>query len=70
MNISYVSIAVLRNIFRTVSLHTLCFIEVIVSLMFFMQARGIDVQQVSLVYDLPTNRENYIHRFVLIFYLL
>ena len=30
-------------------------------------ARGIDVQQVSLVinYDLPTNRENYIHRFVL-----
>lgn len=32
----------------------------------FLQARGIDVQQVSLVinYDLPTNRENYIHRFV------
>lgn len=30
-------------------------------------ARGIDVQQVSLVinYDLPSNRENYIHRFVL-----
>lgn len=30
----------------------------------FLQARGIDVQQVSLVinYDLPTNRENYIHR--------
>lgn len=30
------------------------------------QARGIDVQQVSLVinYDLPTNRENYIHRWV------
>ena len=29
-----------------------------------MWARGIDVQQVSLVinYDLPTNRENYIHR--------
>lgn len=27
-------------------------------------ARGIDVQQVSCVinYDLPTNRENYIHR--------
>jgi ATP-dependent RNA helicase len=27
-------------------------------------ARGIDVQQVSLVinYDLPNNRENYIHR--------
>ncbi|KAF9973074.1 translation initiation factor eIF4A [Actinomortierella ambigua] len=27
-------------------------------------ARGIDVQQVSLVinYDLPTNKENYIHR--------
>lgn len=27
-------------------------------------ARGIDVQQVSLVinYDIPTNRENYIHR--------
>jgi superfamily II DNA/RNA helicase len=27
-------------------------------------ARGIDVQQVSLVinYDLPANRENYIHR--------
>lgn len=27
-------------------------------------ARGLDVQQVSLVinYDLPTNRENYIHR--------
>lgn len=33
-----------------------------------LQARGIDVQQVSLVinYDLPANRENYIHRFVLI----
>ncbi len=31
-------------------------------------ARGIDVQQVSLVinYDLPTNRENYIHRQVLV----
>ena len=30
-------------------------------------ARGIDVQQVSLVinYDLPTNRENYIQRSVL-----
>lgn len=30
----------------------------------FNQARGIDVQQVSLVinYDLPGNRENYIHR--------
>ena len=29
-------------------------------------ARGIDVQQVSLVinYDLPTNRESYIHRYV------
>jgi excinuclease UvrABC helicase subunit UvrB len=29
-------------------------------------ARGIDVQQVSLVinYDLPNNRENYIHRYV------
>ena len=29
-----------------------------------VQARGIDVQQVSLVinYDLPGNRENYIHR--------
>ena len=29
-----------------------------------MWARGIDVQNVSLVinYDLPTNRENYIHR--------
>lgn len=29
-------------------------------------ARGIDVQQVSLVinYDLPNNRELYIHRFV------
>lgn len=28
-------------------------------------ARGIDVQQVSCVinYDLPTNRENYIHRY-------
>lgn len=28
-------------------------------------ARGIDVQQVNLVinYDLPTNRENYIHRY-------
>ena len=27
-------------------------------------ARGIDVQQVNVVinYDLPTNRENYIHR--------
>jgi len=32
-------------------------------------ARGIDVQQVSLVinYDLPTNRENYIHRLVFLF---
>ncbi|KAI9518520.1 Eukaryotic initiation factor 4A-II [Dissostichus eleginoides] len=29
-----------------------------------VQTQGIDVQQVSLVinYDLPTNRENYIHR--------
>ena len=29
-------------------------------------ARGIDVQQVSLVinYDLPNNRESYIHRYV------
>ena len=29
-------------------------------------ARGIDVQQVSLVinYDIPTNRETYIHRYV------
>lgn len=29
-----------------------------------MLARGIDIQQISLVinYDLPTNRENYIHR--------
>ena len=25
-------------------------------------ARDVDVQQVSLVYDLPTNRENYVHR--------
>ena len=34
-------------------------------------ARGIDVQQVSLVinYDLPTNRENYIHRYVLQIYI-
>lgn len=34
--------------------------------MLIFQARGIDVQQVSLVinYDLPTNRENYIHRYV------
>ena len=33
-------------------------------LFLFLQARGIDVQQVSLVinYDLPANRENYIHR--------
>lgn len=32
-----------------------------------VQARGIDVQQVSLVinYDLPANRENYIHRYVM-----
>ena len=31
-------------------------------------ARGIDVQQVSLVinYDLPNNRENYIHRLTII----
>jgi len=31
-------------------------------------ARGIDVQQVSLVinYDLPNNRENYIHRYIYI----
>lgn len=31
-------------------------------------ARGIDVQQISLVinYDLPTNRENYIHRYVIV----
>lgn len=30
-------------------------------------ARGIDVQQVSLVinYDLPSNRENYIHRYAI-----
>lgn len=34
------------------------------NIIFPLQARGIDVQQVSLVinYDLPTNRENYIHR--------
>lgn len=36
-------------------------------------ARGIDVQQVSIVinYDLPANRENYIHRlaFYLFFFL-
>lgn len=34
-------------------------------------ARGIDVQQISLVinYDLPTNRENYIHRFVILSFL-
>lgn len=33
-----------------------------------VQARGIDVQQISLVinYDLPANRENYIHRYVCI----
>ena len=33
-------------------------------------ARGIDVQQVSLVinYDLPANRENYIHRWVIYMY--
>ena len=33
--------------------------------LFCLQARGIDVQQVSLVinYDLPANRENYIHRY-------
>ena len=32
-------------------------------------ARGIDVQQVSLVinYDIPYNRENYIHRYFLTF---
>jgi Lhr-like helicase len=31
-------------------------------------ARGIDVHQVSLVinYDIPSNRENYIHRFVFV----
>ena len=36
------------------------------SVLCFLQARGIDVQQVSLVinYDLPANRENYIHRYV------
>ncbi len=35
-------------------------------------ARGIDVQQVSLVinYDLPSNRENYIHRFSFSFFYL
>jgi len=35
-------------------------------------ARGIDVQQVSLVinYDLPSNRENYIHRFLFLFFSL
>ena len=33
---------------------------------FCVKARGIDVQQVSLVinYDLPANRENYIHRYI------
>lgn len=33
-------------------------------------ARGIDVQQVSLVinYDLPNNRENYIHRYILLYF--
>ena len=31
-------------------------------------SRGIDVQQVSLVinYDLPTNRESYIHRYFML----
>ena len=34
-------------------------------------ARGIDVQQVSLVinYDLPNHRENYIHRYAFIWFL-
>jgi translation initiation factor 4A len=34
-------------------------------------ARGIDVQQVSVVinYDLPGNRENYIHRYIYILFL-
>eukprot|EP01084_Bolivina_argentea_P140787 247444_1 len=42
--------------FRTGSTRVLCTTDLL--------ARGIDVQQVSLVinYDLPTNRENYIHR--------
>ena len=33
-------------------------------------ARGIDVQQVSVVinYDLPGNRENYIHRYIFSFF--
>lgn len=36
----------------------------VTEVLYCFQARGIDVQQVSLVinYDLPTNRENYIHR--------
>ena len=38
--------------------------DVLDPLLLLLQARGIDVQQVSLVinYDLPANRENYIHR--------
>lgn len=38
--------------------------ELLIACLCSPQARGIDVQQVSLVinYDLPANRENYIHR--------
>lgn len=38
--------------------------ELLMTRLYSPQARGIDVQQVSLVinYDLPANRENYIHR--------
>jgi translation initiation factor 4A len=31
-------------------------------------ARGIDVQKVSVVYDLPSDREKYIHRFALVIF--
>ncbi|KAJ7728824.1 eukaryotic initiation factor 4A-II-like protein [Mycena maculata] len=48
--------SVLMKEFRTGSTHVLITTDLL--------AHGIDVQQVSLIinYDLPTNRENYIHR--------
>jgi len=49
---------------RELLMKELCTGSTRVLVMTDLLARGIDVQQVSLVinYDLPTNRENYIHR--------
>jgi translation initiation factor 4A len=46
------------------SFHVDCILIHMMKLSLLMQARGTDVQQVSLAtnYDLPLNRENYVHK--------